>query len=234
MIRVAHLATIGEMAAGMAHELNQPLTAIANYAQACERLLARPDTDLAEVRQALREITSQAVRAGDTLRHLRTLARNQPIERASTDINSVIAEILPLMQNDARAQGATLALERADGLARVSIDRVQIQHVILNLVRNALEALTTGGSPAPQVTISSRSSGAHVEVTVCDNGPGLAAPIAERMFDPFFSTKESGTGLGLPISHTVVTAHGGTLGYRANHPNGACFFLLLPAEEAME
>jgi two-component system, LuxR family, sensor kinase FixL len=234
MLRVARLATIGEMAAGVAHELNQPLTAVANYAHACDRLLGRPDADLAEVRQALREIASQAVRAGDILRRLRTLARSQPIERASTDINSVITEILQLMQSDARVHGAELVLELADGLPRVSIDRVQIQHVVINLVRNALEAFAPSGSRAPQVKIGTGCCGSDVEVTVCDNGPGLDAPTIERMFDPFFSTKESGSGLGLPISHTVVKAHGGTLGHRANQPSGACFYILLPAEEATE
>lgn len=234
MLRVARLATIGEMAAGVAHELNQPLTAIANYAHACDRLLGRPEADLAEVRQALREIASQVVRAGEILRRLRSLARSQPIERASTDINSVITEILQLIQSDARVHGAELVLELADGLPPVSIDRVQIQHVILNLVRNGLEALAESGSNAPQVKIGSGCRGSDVEVSVCDNGPGLEAQTIERMFDPFFSTKESGTGLGLPISHTVVSAHGGTLGYRTNQPNGACFYVLLPAEEVTE
>ncbi len=234
MLRVARLATIGEMAAGVAHELNQPLTAIANYANACERLLARPNADLTDVRQALREIASQAVRAGEILRRLRTLARSQPIERVSADINSVITEILQLMQSDAHVHGAQLLLELADGLPPVSIDRVQIQHVILNLVRNGLEALAAKRPDSPQVKIGSRDSGNGVEVSVCDNGPGLAPQTLERVFDPFFSTKDSGTGLGLPSSHTIVRAHGGTLGYRANEPNGACFYVLLPAEEATE
>ncbi len=232
MLQVARLATIGEMAAGVAHELNQPLTAIANYANACERLLAHPDAELEEVRRALREVASQAVRASEILRRLRALARSQPIERAWVDMNSVITEILQLMQSDARVHGAQLALELAEGLPRVSVDRVQIQHVILNLVRNGLEAVATSGAASPQVRIGSACSGSFVEVSVRDNGPGLAAEARERMFDPFFSTKASGTGLGLPISHTVVSAHGGTLGYRANQPHGACFYVLLPSEKA--
>ncbi len=229
MLHVSRLATIGEMAAGIAHELNQPLTAIANYAQACDRLLGKPHPDLTELRVALREIAAQAVRAGEIIRRVRTLARSQPVERSPSDINSVVNEILELMQTDARVHRARLRLELADGLPQVSIDRVQIQHVILNLVRNGLEALSESGCAAGEVRIcSGRADSGDVELAICDNGPGVPAEELERIFDPFFSTKTSGTGLGLPISHTVVRAHGGTLGYRPNRPNGACFYVLLP------
>ncbi len=233
MLQVSRLATIGEMAAGVAHELNQPLTAIANYAQACERLLARPDADVADVRGALREIAAQAVRAGEIIRRLRSLARSRQMERAPADINSVIREILELMQTDARVHRARLQLDLVEDLPSVSVDRVQIQHVILNLVRNALEALSMSDSGARDVCIRScRTEPGHVEVAVCDTGPGLGADVLQRMFDPFFSTKESGTGLGLPISNTVVRAHDGTLGYRPNDPSGACFYFRLPPETA--
>jgi len=232
MMQVSRLATIGEMAAGVAHELNQPLTAIANYAQACERLLGRPDADVADLRTALREIAAQAVRAGDIIRRLRALARSHEIERTIADINSVIHEIAELMQTDARVHDVRLRLDLAEGLPNVSVDRVQIQHVILNLVRNALEALSTSSSPVREVLIRSRHIEHQVEVTVCDSGPGLRTDVLQRMFDPFFSTKESGTGLGLPISNTVVRAHDGTLGYRPNDPAGACFYFRLPVEPA--
>ncbi len=233
MLHVSRLATIGEMAAGIAHELNQPLTAIANYAQACDRLLARPNPELGELRPALREIAAQAVRAGEIIRRVRTLARSQPVERSPADINSVIHEILEVMQTDARVHRARLLLELSDGLPRVSIDRVQIQHVILNLVRNGLEALSESGATAREVRICSGcADGGEVEIAVRDNGPGVSADGLERIFDPFFSTKPSGTGLGLPISNTVVRAHGGTLGYRPNQPSGACFYFLLPPEAA--
>ncbi len=231
MLQVSRLATIGEMAAGVAHELNQPLTAIANYAQACDRLLARPGADLTDVRAALREIAAQAVRAGDIIRRLRTLARTHQMERASADINSVIREILELMQTDARVHSARLQLDLADNLPSVSVDRIQIQHVILNLVRNALEALSASAPGVREVSIrSGRTEAGQVEVAVCDSGPGLRTEVLQRMFDPFFSTKESGTGLGLPISNTVVRAHDGNLSYRPNEPCGACFYFHLPPE----
>ncbi len=233
MLHVSRLATIGEMAAGIAHELNQPLTAIANYAQACDRLLGKPNADLSDLRAALREIAAQAVRAGEIIRRVRTLARSQPVERSTADVNSVINEILELMQTDARAHGARLRLALTESLPQVSIDRVQIQHVILNLVRNAFEALAEDGSGAREVLICSRcAEGGDVEIAVCDTGPGVSAQELDRIFDPFFSTKASGTGLGLPISNTVVRAHGGTLAYRPNQPGGSCFYVLLPPEAA--
>ncbi|HUN25776.1 MAG TPA: ATP-binding protein [Steroidobacteraceae bacterium] len=233
MLHVSRLATIGEMAAGIAHELNQPLTAIANYAQACERLLGRPDSDLQEMRQALREIASQAVRAGEIIHRLRSLARNVPVERLPTDVNSVVTEILGLMQADARVHRARLILELGEDLAAVAVDRVQMQHVLLNLVRNSLEALSATDPASRTVTLrTSATEAGQIEIAVCDNGPGLSREALERLFDPFFSTKQNGTGLGLPISNTVVRAHGGTLGHHPNRPCGACFYIRLPTEAA--
>lgn len=247
MLHVSRLATVGEMAAGIAHELNQPLAAIANYAQACERLLGRADTDPADLRQALQEIAQEAMRAGGILRRLRNLARSRPIQRASADINAVIREIADLLHGDARAHRARLELDLAEPLPRVSIDTVQIQHVLLNLTRNGFEALSAAepasaageraprapGTLPPEVSIRTRAAEENmVEVAVCDNGPGLSGVALERVFDPFFSTKAEGTGLGLPISNSVVRAQGGTLGYRPNTPVGACFYFRLPAESA--
>lgn len=140
MLQVSRLATIGEMAAGVAHELNQPLTAIANYAQACDRLLSRPAANLDDIRTAMREIAGQAVRAGDILRRLRSLAQSQPMRRERADLNATIEAIRDLILADVRVHRAGVQFELAAGLPSVSIDAVQIQHVILNLVRNGLEA----------------------------------------------------------------------------------------------
>jgi len=229
MLHVSRLATIGEMAAGVAHELNQPLTAIANYAQACDRLLSRPGADAGELREALREIAAQAVRAGDIIRRLRTLAGNHGLQRVPSDLNSVVTEIANLLQTEARVHGARVSLELAPQLPSSIVDRVQIQHVILNLVRNGLEALDAV-SGERELVIRTALAGDEVEIAVIDTGPGLTSDVAERMFDPFFSTKENGTGLGLPISNTIVRAHGGALRYRPNQPRGACFSIRLPLE----
>jgi two-component system, LuxR family, sensor kinase FixL len=228
MLHVSRLATIGEMAAGVAHELNQPLTAIANYAQACERLLARQPADLEDCRQALREITTQAVRASEIMRRLQTLARSQEMNRTSTDLDSLVRPIMGLVHGDARAHGVSCSLQLAPELPTVTVDSVQIQHVILNLVRNGIEALDSTTGPRELVIGAARAGDGEVEISVSDTGPGLDQTAAERVFDPFFSTKENATGLGLPISNTIAKAHGGSLGYRPNIPNGAVFFVRLP------
>jgi two-component system sensor kinase FixL len=232
MLQVSRLATIGEMASGVAHELNQPLTAIANYAQACDRLLSRPGFSLDDIRTAMREIAGQAVRAGDILRRLRSLAQSQPMmRRERADLNATVEAIRELILADTGVHRARVQFELAAGLPSVSIDAVQIQHVILNLVRNGLEAPADPGAAARELTLRTMlASDGDVEITVLDNGPGLSPQALERMFDPFFSTKPEGTGLGLAISNTVVRAHGGSLSYRANTPSGACFSIRLPAE----
>ena len=231
MLQVSRLATIGEMAAGVAHELNQPLTAIANYAQACDRLLGRPGADLADVQTALREIAAQAVRAGEILRRLRSLARSQSMQRERAEINATIEGIRDLILADGRVHRAQVHFELAEPLPPVSIDSVQIQHVILNLVRNGLEA--PGGldvEPRELTLRTSATAEGDVEIAILDNGLGPSPQALERLFDPFFSTKPEGTGLGLAISNTVVRAHGGTLRYSPNAPRGSCFSIRLPAE----
>jgi len=231
MLQVSRLATIGEMAAGVAHELNQPLTAIANYAQACDRLLSRPGANLEDIRTAMREIAGQAVRAGDILRRLRSLAQSQPTRRERADLNAAVEGIRDLIQADVRVHRAQLQFELAAGLPPVSIDILQIQHVILNLIRNALEAPPVPGEAMRELIVrTSLAADGDVEIAVLDNGPGLSPQALERMFDPFFSTKPEGTGLGLAISNTVVRTHGGALTYGANIPHGACFSIRLPAE----
>ena len=229
MLQVSRLATIGEMAAGVAHELNQPLTAIANYAQACDRLLGRPGANLDDIRTAMREIADQAVRAGDILRRLRSLAQSQPMRCERADLNATVEAIRDLILADSRVHRASVHFDLTASLPPVSIDSVQIQHVILNLVRNALEAPAQAATLVRELLVRTGfASEGDVEIAVLDNGPGLSPEVLERMFDPFFSTKPEGTGLGLAISNTVVRTHGGSLTYRPNTPCGACFSIQLP------
>jgi two-component system, LuxR family, sensor kinase FixL len=231
LLQVSRMATIGEMAAGVAHELNQPLTAIANYAQACDRLLARADTDPLELQQALREIAAQATRAGEIIRRLRSLARSQQSARVPADLNGVVGEVSELILSEARLHGVLVSVELAENLPPVLVDAGQIQHVMLNFVRNSLEALAAGPAAAGRLLIrTSLTAENEVELAIIDNGPGLAPEVVQRIFDPFFSTKESGIGLGLAISNTIARAHGGSVGYRPNLSAGACFYILLPAQ----
>ena len=229
LLNVSRMATIGEMAAGVAHELNQPLTAIANYAHACERLLSRPQTDPADLREALRQITVQTSRAADILRRLRALARSQRAEHAPASLNTLVTELRELLQTDALVHGVQLTLELAPDLPEAPVDPGQIQQVILNLVRNSLDALAVREHSGGQIIIRTAfTAEGEVQLSVRDNGPGVSAAAMKRIFDPFFSTKENGTGLGLAITHTIARAHGGSVAYRPNVPTGACFDILLP------
>jgi two-component system sensor kinase FixL len=205
LMHVSRLAAIGEMAAGVAHELNQPLAAVANYAQACERLLGQANPDLEEVRDALRQITAQAVRAGDIISRLRGLTRARESIGEVSDVNGLIRELADLIESDARAHGSRWRIELTEGLDPLSLDRAQIQ----------------------QVVSTARAPDGDVLIAVSDNGPGISPEIAPRLFDPFCTTKPAGTGLGLASSRTIARAHGGTLDYRPDGP-GACFVLCLP------
>ncbi len=229
-MHVSRLAAVGEMAAGVAHELNQPLAAVANYAQACERLLGMPGTDLEEVRDALRQITAQAVRAGDIISRLRGLTRSRESLGEITDVNALILELADLIESDARLHESICRLELSDGLPPLILDRAQIQQVVFTLVRNALEALDDRPSGAREVVIcTAREPDGDVLIEVRDNGPGIAPDIAERLFDPFCTTKPAGTGLGLASSRTIARAHGGSLDHQPNCPDGARFMLHLPS-----
>jgi len=235
LLHVSRLATVGEMSSGIAHELNQPLCAIANYAQASERLLATADPDIGEVRDALQAIADQALRAGEIIRHLRSLARPQQPCSQTMDVNPLILEITDLIQSDAQHNRVRYRFEAGLNLPRVCVDPSQIQQLILNLVRNAIEALTESQWPTESQEIlirTARNPAGDAEITVSDQGPGIAAAIAPYLFTPFCTSKASGTGLGLAMSRTIARAHGGELEYHPNFPSGACFTLTLPAAPA--
>jgi two-component system sensor kinase FixL len=233
LIHVSRLATMGEMAAGIAHEINQPLTAIANYARACERFMDQPEPDLEEMRLAAHEIGSEAMRAGEIIRRLRQLVRKGDDERLPSDLNTIVEELRVLTQADARANDTHLSFELEADLPVVVVDRVQITQVLLNLVRNALESLSATPAGKRQITIRTRrAEHGDVEVSVCDNGPGVAAGMLDRLFDPFSTTKAHGTGLGLPMSRTIIESHRGTVTYASAQPHGACFRVTLPAGDS--
>jgi two-component system sensor kinase FixL len=233
LMHVSRLATVGEMASGIAHELNQPLAAIATYAHACDRLLGFPDSDIEEVRDALRQIVEQAVRAGDIIRKLRGLAKSERPNPVSSDVNTVVGELGELIEADARAHGVDYRCDLQMNLPKVVLDRSQMQQVIMNLVHNALDSLALAQIEAKDLLISTRgTAGGDVEISVADNGGGVQDSVVNRMFDPFCSTKSTGTGLGLPISRTIVRAHNGVLEYLPNEPRGACFRVQLPALRA--
>lgn len=228
MTHVTRLATMGEMAAGVAHELNQPLAAITTFAQASIRLLDQGNAALEDIRDALQQIAAQALRAGEIIRRLRALVRNKQSECEPADINKLITELQSLISTDARMNDARVILDLAADLPQVNVDGIQIQQVVLNLLRNAIESVTTLNQGQREITIRTCLANGEVEVSVCDTGPGVSPSILDRLFHPFCTTKPNGTGLGLAISRTIIEAHRGTLGYRPNSPSGACFFFSLP------
>jgi len=230
MTHVSRLATMGEMASSIAHEINQPLAAITNYAQAGARLLTNAGSDLSDVSEALQQIAGQALRAGDIIRRLRSLVRNRSTVREPSDLNAVVAEIEPLARADARASHVTLSLEFAAQPPTLTLDRVQIQQVVLILLRNSIDALSATPVSQPTVRVRVDAPDGAGQILVQDNGPGIAPPILERLFQPFVTTKENGTGLGLAIARTIIEAHRGRLEYRAVQPHGACFVATLPGD----
>lgn len=236
IMQVSRLATIGEMASGISHELNQPLAAIANFAQAATRLLSASSADLEDIRDALRQITEQALRAGEIICRFRNLMRHQKLTLEPASLNDVITEIESLTHADARSSGVTVDLELARDLPQVSLDRVQVQQVLLNLLRNSIDAMQSVplGQRAVRISTAHSSDAGDVQLVVADSGPGVAEQMRERLFMPFATTKEQGTGLGLVISRSIVEAHRGRIEYQPNQPRGARFVVTLPIDRKPE
>jgi two-component system, LuxR family, sensor kinase FixL len=226
----SRLSTMGEMAAGLAHEINQPLSAIATYAQACQRILRQPEPDVADVVSALEQINAQALRAGEVIRRLRNFVKNREVKREPVDCARLLEDLRTLAETDARLHNVILRIDAEEDLPAVHGDPIQLQQVVLNLVRNAIDATTGCPEDRREVVLTTRRSGeGEVEITVADQGCGLAADAAEHLFNPFFTTKATGTGLGLAISRSIVRAHGGRLWHTSNGEYGARFHFTLPA-----
>jgi PAS domain S-box-containing protein len=230
--RLTHLTRVnmmGEMAASIAHEVNQPLAAIAAYAQGCRRLLeagAPADPSLVE---AVTQIANEALRAGDIVHRLDDLARKHRGQRVRCDINALIRDVHPLATVDARLHDLRLLLELDGSLPPIHADGVQLQQVLLNLIRNAIDAMDDTEAPERKVIVRTglREDG-NIEVTVTDHGCGLDEGSEARVFEPFFTTKETGIGMGLAISRSIVTAHGGRLWFTRNPDRGTTFSFTIP------
>ncbi|MEQ1438556.1 PAS domain S-box protein [Fontimonas sp. SYSU GA230001] len=229
LAHVARIGTLGEMVSGIAHEVNQPLTAIANYASACRRLMLGGQGQPGELLGVLDKIAAQAERAGQVIRGLRALAKRGESQRQLLDCNQLVADVVRLVEFELRGTDTQLYVELDSGLPPVFVDGVQVQQVVLNLIRNAVEAMTDG--PGPRL-VSIRTSVLRpqwVAIRVDDRGPGLSAEQQQRLFEPFFTTKKQGMGLGLSICQSIASDHGGELRYCTNEWGGASFTLALPA-----
>lgn len=229
LAHVARIGTLGEMVSGIAHEVNQPLTAIANYANAARRFVLAGDSDPAELAGILDKIAAQAERAGQVIRGLRNLTRRRDAVREPLDCAALIAEVARLVEFELRARGWRL-LTRIDGpLPPVYGDGVQIQQVLLNLIRNGIEAMAEAAQGDVIEVLAEAVDGSNVEIRVRDRGPGLRREVEDHLFEPFFTTKAQGMGLGLSICKSLMRAHDGDLRYQPGRDGGAEFIMRLPA-----
>ncbi len=228
LAHAGRVATAGELASSLAHEVNQPLAAIVTNAEAGQRFLARQPLARAELEEVLADIAQQGQRASEVIRRLREFLRKNEARRLAVDLNSVVRETLPLVRRELQDQGLRAELELEQGLPRILADPVQLQQVLVNLIKNACEALA--GRPEPRsLEIRSRSYHGRVLLDVCDNGPGLAPEVSGRLFQPYVTTKEGGMGLGLAICRSIVEAHGGRLAADSRAGAGVVFHIDLPA-----
>ena len=224
------VATMGQLTASIAHEINQPIAATVTNAQAGLRWLAAKSPDLAELKQTLARIVKDGNRAGEIIGQIRALIKKASVRKDRLDLNEAIRELVALTHGEAIKNGVSVGMHLAEGLPPIEGDRVQLQQVILNLMINAIEAISGMSEGAREVLITTREADPDtVQVALRDTGPGLAPAVPERLFDAFYTTKPNGLGLGLSICRSIIEAHGGRLWATANIPRGAIFQFILPA-----
>lgn len=228
MAHMERLSTSGEMAAGIAHEVNQPLTAVVNYVRVGQRLLGSETPSLEKLGQLFDKIEVQAVRASDVIQRLRSYVKKPNIGRHRIAINTLIAEVIALAEVDSRINDVAIHFEFAGDLPEVYVDAVQLQQVALNLIRNAMEAMVDSPQRELGVVVQTGLERGWVTFRVIDRGHGLSPGAEAQLFNPFFTTKANGMGIGLSICQSIVQAHGGEIGCRRNPDSGMTFYCHLP------
>jgi PAS domain S-box-containing protein len=224
------LATMGQLSASIAHEVNQPIGAARNNAHAALRFLAGDAPDLVEVKEALECVVKDTYRAGDIISGIRDQVKKVPPRKAAVDLNEAIEEVIALVRGELSKHRVSIQMRLADGLCTVHADRVQLQQIMLNLILNAIEAISSVDDETRELVISTESSAAQdVLVCIADSGPGVAPEDRERIFESFFTTKPDGVGIGLSICRSIIDAHSGRLWVDARQPRGAVFSFTLPA-----
>lgn len=227
LYRTARLTTAGALGAAVAHEISQPLATVATYAHACSRMLAAQPTDFALLGRTIAKVESETRRAGEIVERLRDFLGNTEPRSSSIDLGEVASEVVDVLADAARSNGVSLRIEAAP-LPPIAADRIQIEQVLVNLIRNAIEAAADSGDYEKLVSVGLRQVDTWAELEVVDNGRGVSAQIAERLFEPFETNKRRGMGLGLSLSREIVKAHGGRLWWDQAFAPGARFALRLP------
>jgi signal transduction histidine kinase len=226
LMELARVAALAEMASGIAHELNQPLGAIATYSQAGDRLLNRPEPMVSRARDVFQQINAEALNAGEGIRRIRRLFDHAEPVRVKCQMAALVGELTPALQMLAQAANMALTVDVQSPLPEVCVDGLRIQLVLFSLVQNALHASIDQGGD--YVLVNVRSDRYSVETSVTDSGAGISMDITDKLFRPFFTTKSGGTGLGLASSRASIEAHEGTIGFDKAVPNGSRFWFRLP------
>jgi C4-dicarboxylate-specific signal transduction histidine kinase len=234
--KLAHagrVATMGQLTASIAHEVNQPITGVVTNAQAALRFLAAQPVDMDEIKQILDDIVKGANRASEIIARTSAFVKKAPPRKVRFDLNEATLEVLELTRSEMIKKGVSLKTRLASDLPPLDGDRVQLQQVLLNLVVNAIEAMAAEDDGRRELVIATSENGSkQLCVAVADSGPGLDSGVAERLFDAFYTTKTSGMGMGLAICRSIIEAHGGRIWATANSPRGSIFEFDVPARES--
>jgi len=224
--RLQRLQTANELATLLAHELNQPLAAIASYAEAGQQLLRHTPLEQDKLTRNLDQISQQSLRAGEAIRHLRAFVGRGRIEPVPLDLNTVVRNTCTLMLPKARSRGIKLVLELDETLPQVMGVGVHIEQVLLNLMRNAIDAIRGAKMKSGSITVTTQQQDGMARISVRDSGPGIEAGQVDKVFEPLASRKEYGLGVGLRISRSLIEAHGGKLWVEPHQPGGIFHFVL--------
>lgn len=232
LAHTSRLTTMGEMAAGVAHEVNQPLTAITNYARVAKRVMSKESPDLGLLQETLDKIEAQSHRASEIIRRIRRFMKKPATGKEVLSISALLEDTRQFAEVDMRNNDGAIELFVPDGLPSILADPIQVQQVVLNLIRNALEATRSAESASPVEVSASVTGEGCVRVEVRDHGVGLAEDAEEKLFLPFYTTKDEGMGIGLPTCRSLIQAQGGEIGFERPEDGGALFFFTLPVAGA--
>ena len=229
LAELARVHLVGELGSSIAHEVSQPLTAIANYTQACLGLLEAESPDLLKLKDVLLKTYQQALKAGQIIQGIKALVNSQQKIRSYAAINTLIHNVVSLCRTDLSRHQITLVLELADDLPDLLLDEIQIEQVLLNLLRNSIDALQEISGKPRQLRIQTRiNNKQEIQVSMHDNGLGIDEAYKDKILAPFFTTKVTGMGMGLSISRSIIEAHQGALNFSSQAYEGTCFYFLLP------